>query len=279
MKNYLLWGLTATAILGSQNAQAMNFVIDDFAAIAPGSYQNVFVGEIDDEEQLPFSEEPNGATVPGVPPVGGSPLLGNYRDLFLSNVTGDVFGESASAVIGNNKVYYNNEDSISSVLTIQWDGQDGSENLSLDGLGGIDITNGGTLDVLSLGIPTLDSPLSVIMDIYDMNGNHAQAAYIFSIAADNQMLYLAMTANAYNNLATTTHKTLFQPTELVDFKNIGSIQLILQGLDANQPALNAQLGMLQAMKVPNPIPRVPEPTISFLSLLCASLLGSFVKQK
>lgn len=86
-----------------------------------------------------------------------STILGGYRDLWVTNLSGgvnNVAGSSINVTSGN--LFFSSDSSATGVGEIQWDGDDSAigadpiYDVNFTGLGGIDLTQGGSLNAFEL---------------------------------------------------------------------------------------------------------------------------------
>lgn len=158
MKRLWILGLSAAAVLmvGSY-ASAAPITIDEFSAV-----QFLVTG-------------------PGAPPkavsgsVASAGILGGERDAVLSVLSG-LSNQGAQAVAfdlggGNNSLFYSQDSSVNSNVVLTYDGTDGSQGLDPDGLGGFDLTGGGTEFGFEVGLNFMDSPYTIEMTVYDASNS------------------------------------------------------------------------------------------------------------
>lgn len=99
---------------------------------------------------------------------GDLTILGGFRDLVVSALSGASVSplRSSSIEVGGGELLFTNSPSVTGVGQIQWDGDDsGGDVFDIDytGLGGIDLTGGGSLN--SFELVTLFSDLNWTFDI------------------------------------------------------------------------------------------------------------------
>ena len=140
--NKILAGVLVAAF--SAGAQAAPIVVDLFD---PTTNQTVIVGG---GSNSPFSS----ITEPAIP---GNTILGGNRDLYLYDVNGANAVRRAYAAVDGGELQYGNDPSVSSKLSVQWDGADNTSAVDVTGLGGFDLTAGGSNTGFQL--TTLESDL------------------------------------------------------------------------------------------------------------------------
>jgi hypothetical protein len=260
----LTTGLTLSTLVGVDRVQAASFTIDDFHQDTSNS-QSVEVKK-------------NDASL-GSSQVFENNILGGYRDLALTNVTG--FGnsntKSASAEAISGRLAWNNDTSVYSDLTTTWDGNDSPTSLNTTGLGGQDITNNLTLDGIFIEIITPDETAAdygfVSFDIYDMNNQK----YSLSQSIDDFIKVqgksgLFFDFNQFQNGNISATKNIFQ--------NVGAIQMKL-GSNGNTSfggGIDFEVALVEISIAPPP-PKTPEPSLSLLVLAGIGLVGAKTKKK
>jgi uncharacterized repeat protein (TIGR01451 family) len=103
--------------------------------------------------------------------VSGSGILGGERDLQVNLTSGVIAGNTLSGVVSSGFLSYSQDATIAGSGTVQWDGTDGSPTLNPTGLGGIDLTAGGTQDAFVLRTIFDDLPVSVTIEVFTGAGN------------------------------------------------------------------------------------------------------------
>jgi hypothetical protein len=85
---------------------------------------------------------------------GDTTILGGYRDLVVSNLSGGVDGVAGSSInVAGGQLYFSTDTGATGQGQVQWDGDDsatGIFNIDYTGLGGLDLTMGGTLTAFEL---------------------------------------------------------------------------------------------------------------------------------
>jgi len=96
-----------------------------------------------------------------------SRLLGGARDMIL-NVTSGSANRIVSSSVNNNQWTVGTPTDASATVTLQWDGKDNSTDLSVNGLGAVDLTDLGTASRFHL-IAESDLATSVTVVVYSQN--------------------------------------------------------------------------------------------------------------
>jgi hypothetical protein len=110
--------------------------------------------------------------------------LGGQRDLLLQWVSGtggsiycNVDFGSGSEPPGSNRLSYNAGDFMRGQATLQWDGIDNSMNVAYDGLGNVDLTDGGASDSVHVVILAEDLRAVLRFEVYEYNTAGASWCY------------------------------------------------------------------------------------------------------
>jgi uncharacterized repeat protein (TIGR01451 family) len=109
--------------------------------------------------------------------VSGSGILGGERDVQINLTGGVIAGNTESAVVSSGFFSYSQDATIAGNTVIQWDGTDGSATLNPTGLGGVDLTQGGSQDALQLSVFFDDLPVSVTIEVFTDAGNASTATF------------------------------------------------------------------------------------------------------
>ena len=107
--------------------------------------------------------------------VSGAGILGGERDVQLNLTAGIIAGNTASATVSSGFYSYSQDATIAANSVLQWDGTDGSATLNPTGLGGVDLTAGGTQDALQVSVFFDDLPVNVTIDVFTDAGNASTA--------------------------------------------------------------------------------------------------------
>ena len=98
--------------------------------------------------------------------VSGPGILGSERDLLVTLQEGSA-GPTLEAGVSGGAFYYGQGFGLSGSARIEWDGPDGdAANLDPAGLGGIDLTAGGTQDALALKVSIDDLPAEPEIELF-----------------------------------------------------------------------------------------------------------------
>jgi uncharacterized repeat protein (TIGR01451 family) len=149
----VLWTLGLCACLGSP-AAAQPIVIDDFST---------------NQAALALTFPPAGTSASST--VAGT-MLGGERDLLISLTSGVIAGNGLSATVSTGFYSYSQDATIAGSGRVEWDGADGNAT-SLDptGLGGVDLTAGGTQNAFLVRLLSDDLPLPLVLDVHTDGAN------------------------------------------------------------------------------------------------------------
>ncbi|MCB9436685.1 MAG: DUF11 domain-containing protein [Anaerolineales bacterium] len=104
--------------------------------------------------------------------VTGGGMLGGERDVRLTLNSGIVPGNGVHTTTAGGFFSYGQDPTANGSVQIQWDGVDGDFNtLNATGLGGVDLTGGGTSDAFIMGVLFDDLAIDVAIEVYTDAGN------------------------------------------------------------------------------------------------------------
>jgi uncharacterized repeat protein (TIGR01451 family) len=109
--------------------------------------------------------------------VAGAGILGSERDMEIDLIGGVIAGNGMDAVVSSGFYSYSQDATIQGAGRIEWDGADGSPALNPTGLGGIDLTAGGTQDAFLLSVIFDDLPVDVVIEVYSDAGNASSLTF------------------------------------------------------------------------------------------------------
>jgi len=207
----------------------------------------------------------NGAGVGSSVTTLGTDIVGGERDLFVELLSnGGVPTRDATLGVAGGVLDFSVDSLAAGTAVVQWDGADNSSTLDILGLGGVDFTEGGTLNAFALDVLFADAGFNFIIDVYT-DATHFTSASLLSFA-----------------VTTPSTRNLF----FSDFGDCGlsapglGIQLISCGADgaadfSNVGALQVRidpLGLSTAIDLTlDNVTTVPEPSV--LALMGAGLLA------
>ena len=177
--------------------------------------------------------------------------IGGERDLQLERLSG-----AGGAIVDVNggippqgQLLFSSDIGTSTVLRLVWDGEDNdAEEIDFDGLGSMDLSDGGLLDAFSIELDSdLETTLSLrVYDASDPTGQSWSGATVAVLPTGGQFEILEVLFTELDESG---------PLGAVDFTNVGAIHLEVAGV----PSLDFRLTAVQV---------VPEPA-------AASLAGLF----
>ena len=262
MKKNLL-SAAACALMGLASSAQAGVIIDKFIDPVGGWQEVTTISGTDFNQSGPFST---------------ANVIGGYRDLSVTKLSGDAPGETSMTVY-NGKLSFNNDTSVTGKGVITWDGSNsagaGGSSVAPLGLGGIDLTSGGAADQFLVDVFTADLGFNYSISLWDMDGDRSTLSagvqfQVNSTITTNYLFYwFNLPTGEYCNGTLVPPDCTDPTTELqfgidrpdgeIDFTRIGAIQLTLQGARAD---VDMAIGMIRT---------VPEPAT--LGLVGLALLG------
>src|SRR6266545_2874536 len=149
---------------------AIAFLVALLAVPVAGAAQSITIDSFTtNQASLSLTFPPAGTSASSS--VSGAGILGGERDLEINLTAGVIAGNGMSAVVGSGFFSYSQDATISGTGRIQWDGTDGSATLNPTGLGGLDLTAGGSQDAFVLDFTFDDLPVDVVIEVFSDAGN------------------------------------------------------------------------------------------------------------
>jgi hypothetical protein len=224
MKLFLLVLFAVVAVnaqfLYDDDDQITRVLIDDFTV--GGNVQKAIVTLSADLS----ASDPNVIDDSSFNSPGCTGLIGCGRDMRMEAITGFNGRTFDSEIFLITNGYFDGEWALAnpktseSIATIQYDGQDNSFNLSLNGLGNVDITDGGLVESLKLSVIS-DLPTTYTMILYSPDGS--------TCTADINVLAIN---GAYEYFDTFVEIPIGQFSGGCTLTNIGAIEITLPSNDA-----------------------------------------------
>jgi hypothetical protein len=231
MKRLWILGLSAAAVLTmGALASAATITVDQFG---PGSNQFLNKTGI-------------GAVSSSLANAG---ILGGERDALLSVLSGV---GSAQAVAfdsggGVNKLYYSQDALIFSQTTLTYDGTDGSSSLDPDGLGGYDLTGGGTEFGFELGLSFMDSPYTFEITVYDASNSQGLKWSREKLTVGGPIFSPTAVTIPYGHFGDAPGEV--GPAGPVSFGNVGAVTVRIQSVNKGA---DVEVDYLKTSVVPEP---------------------------
>jgi hypothetical protein len=149
----------------------------------------------------------------------GAGILGGERDIQISMTAGAIPGNRLSTVVGGDLLGIGFEPTVQGTVQVQWDGPDGDpNNLDPVGLGGFDLTQGGTQIEFLIDIFSDDLAANLVFEVFSDAGNASIFTLNLAGAITNQNRLIPFAA--------------FTPSlgAGADFTNVGAITLTITSL-------------------------------------------------
>ncbi len=147
------------------------------AARHPAAAQSISIDTFNtNQASLSLTYPPSGTSTSSS--VSGAGILGGERDVQVNLTGGVIAGNTMSAVVSSGFFSYSQDATIAGNALVQWDGTDGSTGLNATGLGGVDLTVGGTQDGLLLNTFFDDLPVNVNITVYTDAGNASKMSFV-----------------------------------------------------------------------------------------------------
>ena len=155
---------TAAVLVAASPAAALGggtpVVVDDFST---------------NQAALTLTFPPAGTTASSS--VSGGGVLGTERDALVNLASGVIAGNSMSAFVSSGAFSYSQSATITGSGMLVWDGIDGSSTIDSTGLGGVDLTAGGTQDALHLLVAFDDLPAIATLAVATDAGNTSTTSF------------------------------------------------------------------------------------------------------
>merc|ERR1711976_529226 len=241
MKVTLFFVLIACSLVFAQLEQKI--VIDDFTV--GGNIQKAIVTLGSDL----FASQPNVVDTESFNEPGCTGLIGCGRDMEMRAITGfsgrsfesEIFLVTGGVFPGEWAVA--NPKTSESLATIQYDGQDGTFALSVNGLGNLDLTDGGTATDFRLSV-IADLPTTYNIEIYSPDSS--TCSFTLNVPA---------TPGSYDYDDTIFEISPSAFSGSCDLSNVGAIEIDIPSFDA----VDAIVRTIDIIGPPDPSP-TPTPT-------------------
>lgn len=199
----------------------------------------------------------------------GGDILGTERDLFVELLSnGGVATREASIGVGGGVLDFSVDTLATGTGTVQWDGVDGSSTLDPTGLGGVDLTAGGTLFGFSVTTLFSDAGYEFLVGAYTDANNWTEISFSASAVVAPSTSFIPFSGfinpalcGAVNPAPGVNSITCAPGNNVVDFTNLGALEFVI---DPNGGSTSIDLTLDQ-------ITTVPEPSV--LGLMGAGLLA------
>lgn len=213
-------GILATLLAVPSPSEAQSIVIDPFTT---------------NQASLLLTFPPAGTTASSS--VAAGDVIGGERDMRVNLTAGVIAGNSLSAVVSSGFFSYSQDATIAGSGELVWDGADGSATLNPTGLGGLDLTNGGTQDALLLDVEFDDLPVNVTIEVFTDAGNASSV----TLATPGLIFTPTAFILPYSSFVTTLGTG-------ADFTDVGAVRLTL---GSNVTAPDVVIDLLQTTSLVN----------------------------
>lgn len=157
-------------------------------------------------------------------------LLGDERDAQLRITSApNVFGTSSSFVSGS-LLSFNNATNFESVLTVQWDGIDGTMTLNTAGLGAQDLTAHG--NAIWIRVVNDDLPIDVTFNVYSNGGA-------------NTSTHTVILPGGIVNTPTNIEFPFASFTGTANFNSVSAIEMVINGDATASPSVDMEITSIQ----------------------------------
>lgn len=256
---------------------AVGFAATAHAGVIIDVFTQPLAGQIVDTNAATAASNVNQAG-----PLGAS-VLGGWRDMSVVKTTGNAL-QNATAFVFDGKLEISNDNNVRSTTVITWDGSNvaglNGASVLTTGLGGADLTFGGTASEVVADVFTADLGFNYKIRLWDMDGSAATLAagvqfgingIVPSLLAHYDFAWFNLPNGTYCDGASAPPACSNPLTQLdftitrggnmgaIDFTKIGAVQL---EFSATVAAVDLSLGSIRT---------VPEP--GALALVGMALLG------
>lgn len=212
--------LIASASLMPLAANALS--IDEFTTVQ---------GPLEVHPQGPTQDSSSAQTL-------GTDIVNGERDMFFDVGVGLTGGPNSDARVEAGQFSLANNSETAATIRFQWDGADGDpDNLDATGLGGIDLTEGFSLDAFEIQFLFNDVPSLLTMTVHTDGSNSS------SITWPNPALQLTGGFTLYVPFAAFSGSA--------DFTNVGAIEL---SMDSPFTGLDVRVDHVRTVIAPVPVP-------------------------
>jgi len=200
----------------------------------------------------------------------GGDILGGSRDLYVETFTQTVednIGMNTNIGVGGDSFFFSVTAGATGMGVVQWDGADHSAALDIAGLGGFDLTFGGSINSFVIDVVSADLGFNFVVGAYTDADNWTEASLFSNAGTGTATISFADFGNCgLSNPPPGGNIDLIScggvgGDQAVDFSNLGALQVIISP-GGNSGTLDMRL---EAITVPEP---------SVLGLMGVGLLGA-----
>jgi hypothetical protein len=190
-------------------------------------------------------------------------ILGGERDALLAVLSGLGSAQAAAFEVSpsNTKLYYSQDALIFSQTTLTYDGTDGSSSLNPTGLGGYDLTGGGTEFGFEVGFAFMDSPYTIEMTVYDASNSQGLKWSRETVTMPGTVFSPTPLTIPYGHFGDAPGEV--GPSGPASFSNVGAVVVRIQSVNKGA---DVELDYIKTSVV-------PEPASILTAVLGAALCG------
>jgi len=181
----------------------------------------------------------------------GPSILGGQRDIGAEALTsgGDT---KIEVIISSGFLFLNNNTLTTGIGTVQWDGSDQSIALVPDGLGGIDLTKGGTATALEFTAIHADLASEFTIEAYSDANNFTKVEMVFpQVELGSPVTFTIPFADLENPAQCGTSGVTCGPgAQPVDFSSLGALQIRFNSGATPIVALDHTIGPISLVEEP-----------------------------
>lgn len=239
--------LVAAGFVGVASANVVDLFTD------PPGGQGVSVNSAAADGTTAFSQSSIGGS-------GYSSILGGYRDIELKIVTnsGNSF-DNSTASVNNGSFGLSTPANVNAIATVQWDGDDNSATLDVDGLGGLSMINQvgcpvGGCDKFVSSVSFADLQFQYSISVWDMSGNYstltsgAPGGITTTTPIDFPFAWWNLGAGAHLEDGVPFFITT---NGVVNFNNVGALEFVIND-GGGTVSVDLALGAITKTGVPEP---------------------------
>jgi len=186
-----------------------------------------------DTQQLPISlQSPADIGNTAGSSQAAAEAIGGIRN-YNAELLGGSFGNQIRAFVGGDLYNHVQDPSVTGRSQLIYDGSADPLNIDATGLGGIDLTDGGTSNAIEVRVVFADQGGSIVLEVYTDANNRSTVTIPITVTATEEIFIVPFT----------DFVTAAGASGPADFSNVGAVTLDVDG--ATTAALDVQLDLLQ----------------------------------